>query len=136
MSGRLGAPFSQVAPAAASGASGRVMTFTQAVALCSIYAVWVSTATLTNRAVQIQIKDASGNLLLALPAFVGIPPSQTTNLIAINGAAFTSFTGPPIGQTMPLAVDAAIPAGGSITVIDTAHVDNADTCSIAVTGSN
>lgn len=136
MSGRLGNPFSQVAGAAAVTANGRVMTFTGAVGLATILAVWTASATVGNRTVQVQIKDGSGNILQRLPAFIAITAGQTVNIIGVNAATFQSFTGPPLAQTIPLAADMPLPSGSSITVVDTANIDPTDTCSIAASLTN
>jgi len=113
MSQRLGTPGSQVVASVAPTAAGAVMTFGNAVVLASIAAVWVASATIGNRTVQVQVKDASGNILLRLPSVANIVASSTVNLEA--GA----------GLTMPLPVDMPIVAGGSITVVDTANIDGA-----------
>jgi hypothetical protein len=135
MSARLGSPVSIPLPAGAVTAAGRVMTFTQAIALASIGAVWVASATIGNRTIQLQIKDAAGNICLRLPLSAAIVASATVNIMAVNGSTFANFAGPPIVQTLPLGIDMPIPANGSITVVDTANVDPADTCSIVALGS-
>jgi hypothetical protein len=125
MSQRLGTPGSQVVASVAPTAAGAVMTFGNAVVLASIAAVWVASATIGNRTVQVQVKDASGNILLRLPSVANIVASSTVNLEAGAGLTIQNFAGPPIVQTMPLPVDMPIVAGGSITVVDTANIDGA-----------
>ena len=140
MSPRVGNPFpapTDFIAAAAVGAAGRSFTFpTGPIALGSVTAQWTASGTVGNRTVQMQIKDANGNILMRLPAFTAITAGQSVTLFAVNAATFQSFTGPPLVQTMPLPADVPLAAGTVITVVDTAAIDPNDTCSIAITASN
>ena len=130
MTQRLGLPATQNVAVGAVTASGRVMTFQNAVTVSSIIAVWVATATIGNRTVQVQIKDSAGNIYLRLPLAAAIVASATANIVAVSGQAIANFAGPPIVQTVPLPFDMPLPAGATITVVDTANIDATDTCSI------
>jgi len=131
MSARLGTPNSQIVAAGNSTASGRVITFGNAVAVSSLVAVWVATATVGSRTVQVQVKDAAGNVCLRLPLLNAITAGQTVNIVGVAGQPIANFATTPIIQTVPLGFDMPIPSGGSITVVDTANIDATDQVSIA-----
>jgi hypothetical protein len=132
MSQRLGTPGSQVVASVAPTAAGAVLTFGNSVAVASIVATWVASAGAGSRTVQVQVKDSAGNILLRLPAAAAITAGQTATLTGVNGASITNFAGPPIIMTFPIPADMPVPAGGSITVVDTANIDGAgDRCAIA-----
>ena len=138
MSARLGTPNPQyILTAVAPTAAGAVLVLgPNALAICSIMATWVASATINPRTVQIQIKDGAGNILLRLPALTGITAGQTVLLLALTGAAFANFAGPPIVQTLALPVDLPVPANSSITFVDTSNIDGAgDRVSAAVATS-
>lgn len=136
MSARLGQPQSQIVASGAVTANGRVMTFPKAVVVASFVAVWVASGTAGSRTVQVQVKDSAGNIVLRLPLSAAITVGQTVNITAVSGQAIANFSGPPIVQTVPLPFDMPIPDGGSITIVDTANIDPADTCSINALISN
>jgi hypothetical protein len=131
MSARLGTPGSQIVAAGNSTAAGRVITFSNAVALASMVAVWAATGTAGSRTVQVQIKDAAGNICLRLPLSAAITVGQTVNIVATSAVSIASFATTPIIQTVPIPFDTPIPSGGSITVVDTANIDATDQVSIA-----
>jgi hypothetical protein len=113
-----------------------VVTFNKAVAVASMTAVWVATATVGSRTVQVQVKDGSGNICLRLPLNAAITASQTVNIVASTGVSIANFATTPIIQTVPIPFDMPIPDAGSITVVDTANIDPTDQVSIAVLLSN
>lgn len=136
MSARLGTPGSQVVASGAVTANGRVITFAKAVVVASLVGVWVASATVGNRTVQMLVKDSSGNILLRLPLNAAITAGQTVNIVSVNGANIANFATTPIIQTLPLPADMPMVDGGSITLVDTANIDPTDTCSIQCMLSN
>lgn len=136
MSARLGQPQSQTVASGAVTANGRVMTFSKAVVVASFVAQWVATGTAGSRTVQVQVKDAAGNICLRLPLSAAIAASTTVNITGVSGQSIANFAGPPIVQTVPIPFDMPIPDGGSITIVDTANIDPTDTCSINALISN
>ena len=131
MSNRLGTPTSQILASGAITAAGRVMSFGKAVALASAVGVYVASATVGNRTVQVQIKDSAGNVCLRLPLNAAITAGQTVNIVASSGVTIANFATTPIIQTVPIPIDCPIPDGGSITIVDTANIDGAgDTVAI------
>ena len=137
MSARLGLPGSATVAAAAPTSTGRAITFAKAVAVASVVAVWVASATVGNRTVQVQVKDAGGNVLLRLPLNAAITAGQTVNIVATSAVTIANFATTPLIQTVPIPFDLPIVDGGSITFVDTANIDGAgDSVSIAAAFSN
>jgi len=117
-------------------ANGRVITFSKAIVVASVVAVWVASGTVGNRTVQMLVKDAAGNILLRLPLNVAITAGQTVNIVSVNGASIANFATTPLIQTLPLPADMPLGDGGSVTFVDTANIDPTDTCSIQCMVSN
>lgn len=134
MSSRLGNPVELVvASAALGGASGRAIVLGNAgwALLLSMAFLYTATASVGNRVLVCDIKDASGNILYRGTLGTNVTASQTPRLIYGAGLTTTGVA-TPLTQTFALPDGMSVPPLSTITIFDNANIDANDTVAGAI----
>lgn len=109
------------------GAAGRTISLASGLAgaLTAVRVTLVATATVGNRVLTLQAKDATaGNILFQIPMATAVTAGQTASLTWAASAPFlTSGT----TQVANLPAGFVLPTGAAITIFDAANIDVADT---------
>jgi hypothetical protein len=129
MSARLGNPQQVTIASAALGvAGGRVIPFNNTgwALLASIALLYTASATVGNRVLVVDVKDAAGNILYRATLGTAVTAGQTPRLIFGAGLATTGIT-TPLTQTFALPDGFAVPPAATLTLFDNANIDVADT---------
>lgn len=110
----------------------KIVTFNGAGEVLSLFVTYVSNATAGNRQLELRLRDAAGNLRLAMPAGAVQAASLTRTYTFMEGppnreAAFVA------GNLLIPLPEAIIPSGGTLELCDTASIDTADTVALAYT---
>lgn len=138
MSARLGNPTELlVASAALGAAAGRVIALNNAgwQQLLSVSLLYTASGTAGNRQVALDVKDSAGNILFRAASGTALTVTQAARINIGCGLSTASITAPLV-QNISLPDGMAIPPNGTLTVVDTANVDTADTVAGAVVVSN
>lgn len=140
MSNRLGNPQSILQAAKATGGAGGVVislggSANQWLVLVSILATYVASATVGNRIIVVQAKDASGNVLWSVTQGTAVTAGQTV-LVGLGGGVPASNQAVPLHQFMPIPDGFTVPANGTITIFDNANISATDTVAANIVASN
>jgi hypothetical protein len=119
-----------ISAVALGGATGRTFTMpnTATAALVSIRLVWITTATVGNRSVNIRIIDGGGNILWEGAAFTVLTASNTWHILAGSGVPVNASG---VYQYVTLPFDMPVQGNNTqIQVLDVNNVDPTDTVAI------
>lgn len=130
MSDRTGVPFQTFfATSILGGVNGVALPLNNAEwALLTSFAFnFIATATVGTRTLSFTLKDAAGNIIYQVPnGLLAITASQN---VQVNIGANLPFNFSGLTGNCPLPANLCVPPNSTITVQDTAHIDNNDTVS-------
>jgi hypothetical protein len=135
MSSRPGNPNIQLKAATALGVAGGLsvaLNNGSAAVLTSFVLSFVASATVGNRNIVVQFKDAAGNILTQTVATTAITAGQTPKLVGMAGIPYVSIT-TPLQQIVPLPNEVQLPPFATMQILDTANIDTADTVAVVAT---